>query len=230
MSRTLMTGQRDLGTIAYCESEVANFSFVACALSIGATNRSTFQSCLFRKIHGTKCSVGFPVFRNCVFEDISSDTDGVNFYGSGFSECVLRGHIKNLVFGFMTEHVASTNREAATQFQTENIRLAQESRFALDAREANLVGVAFRGEAIVPFIRLRKRQAVVLASDGLFEKLVALGRAEKNRTISSFYFGTGAMQGDRECIALIDERAYPDFATIATCLKREGINVSHFDE
>ena len=57
--------------------------------------------------------------------------------------------------------------------------MASELGFAIDVTEAELEWVGFRGEAIIPFVRCARNQAVILTASDLYEKLTSLGRAKK---------------------------------------------------
>ena len=152
-------------------------------------------------------------------------------YGAGFKECTVSGPLKNVVIGFASEYVATypERSEQAQRFQTENIEMASHCRFAIDVTEAELEFAGFRGEAIIPFVRCARDQAVILRCSNLFEKLRQLGRSQANRAKSNFYLGTGAMPGHHAAIATFNKDVREFIPEIETELREAGVQITHFD-
>jgi hypothetical protein len=223
--------QFDRGSLRLQGQNIADRSYAACGLSLGAKARSEFRECSFSNIKIRKCSVGFPIFDRCRFKDITSDLDGVLVYGAGFRECIFSGLLKNVVIGFSAELVGLMPEDAkhAQRLQAENLRLAADGKFAIDVTEADLEWVAFQGEAIIPFVRCARYQALILRANDLHAKLVQLGRSQAIRAISNFFLSTGVVPGVSAGIAVFNPDQREHASTIELDLRDAGIDVSHFD-
>jgi hypothetical protein len=232
MKRQKLSNKFDYGSLSIANQEISDSSFEVSGLSLGFEQRAVFEDCRFSNIRIKKCSVGFPVFKRCHFENIIADAgNGVLVYGAALSECVFSGALRNVVLGFMCEHVPMhpDKKPKARRFQEENIQIATNSAFAIDLTRAELVSVAIRGEEIVPFVRCARNQAVILEGEDLFEKLEKLGLGEPNRAKSDFFLGTGAMPGDRIAIGIMDKRALKFLGEMEFQLKGVGLEVRHFE-
>lgn len=229
MSLKKISSQVDYGAIQWKGRALSDLAFESCGLSLGFIQRSHFDQCNFQRIVARKCSVGFPVFERCRFRDIGSDKNGLLVYGAGFSECEFEGTVKNVVIGFMSDVIAGTeeNRGKASTFQQQNIALAGASAFAIDLTRAQLEHVAIRGEEIIPFVRCAPKQALVLKSDRLFEKLVELGRTEENRPIGDFFLSAG-VPGCSVALAITNEATRNSLSSVEQKLARTGIEFTHF--
>jgi hypothetical protein len=221
----------DYGTLHIANETVCDVSFVACGLSLGVEGRSVFQECTFSDVRIKKCFVGFPVFSRCHFRNVTSDRNGVLIYGAAFKECTFSGSLKNVVIGFSAEYADVTPEHAAEarKFHIENIETAATSNFAIDATAADLEFVGFRGEAIIPYVRCARNQAMILKANDLFERLRRLGRAESNRAKSDFFLGTGVMPGNRTGIATFNRGVRDIIPEIEKDLNQAGIDVIHYE-
>lgn len=230
MKTQKVSNKVDYGFIQMKNRQVSGQSFEVCGLSLGFENRSTFEGCHFSSVRIKKCSVGFPVFRSCHFEDVIADRNGILVYGAALSKCVFTGTLRNVVIGFMWEHVPMypDKREIARRFQDENIAIAEASEFAIDLSNAELENVGIRGEAIIPYVRCARNQALILNADDLFEKLRRLGLAQANRAKSDFFLGTGAMPGSRVAITTISKDILSELADLEDQLRNSNIEVTHF--
>jgi len=221
----------DYGALRIANADISDMSFVACGLSLGFEGRSVFEDCTFSNIKIKKCSVGFPVFSRCHFESISADRNGVLIYGAAFKNCTFSGSLKNVVVGLSAEYVATASEHLAKarKFQTENIESAATSDFAIDVTAADLEFVAFRGEAIIPYVRCGRDQAIILKANNLYERLVRLGRAESNRAKSDFFLGTGVMPESRTGIATFNREVREIVSEIENDLHQAGIHITHYE-
>jgi hypothetical protein len=217
----------DYGTLCLSNQSFSDYIFEACGLSLKLDKRSVFDDCAFERIRVRKCSVGFPIFKHCRFENVIADRSGLLVYGAGFSECIFTGQLQNVVIGLMAEAVFA-DKPRAREFQNENMKLAKASKFAIDLTNATLENVGVCGDAIIPYVRCRRNQAVVLKADNLFEKLVKLGRAEENRAKSDFFLATGALPGSHVTIAPIDKAIIEFLPELEDKLRQSGIEITHF--
>jgi hypothetical protein len=220
--------QVDHGTLRIHGEHLTGLSFDMCSLSLGTSTRSVFEDCTFSDVRIRKGLVGFPVFKRCRFEDVRADASGLNLLGAAFSECVFVGILKYVTIGLRAESVATYDKAKARSFQADNLKLARTSSFAIDVTAATLDSSCFLGEEIIPFIRCSRDQALVLASDDLYEKLGRLGKAEANPSISSFFFRAGVLPSSRQCVARLGEQALAHLPEIETKLEGEHITLRHF--
>lgn len=231
MKMSTVSNKFDYGTLRVANEHFCGYSLVVCGLSLGVERRSEFTQCNFSNIKIRKCSVGFPIFSRCRFENIASDRNGVLVYGAAFKECVFAGSLKNVVIGLASEYVAATPEQSlsAQKFQAENLEMAATSKFSIDVREADLEFVAFRGEAIIPYVRYARNQAIMLRATDLFDKLRKLGRAQINRAKSDFFLGTGVLPGSQVGIATFNKEVRQFIPEIENELREIGIEVSHYN-
>ena len=223
-----VSSAKDFGKLEFRNQEFTGYSFEACSLSMGLDRRSIFEGCTFRDLTAKKCTIGYPVFVRCRFENLRASREGQLVYWAGFSDCVFKGLIRNLAIGINIMPAPTQDTARARHINRENILLAAQTGTAIDARDAVLEHSSFRGEAIIPFVRCRCGQAVILKAENLFEKLVALGRAETDRTKSDFLLGAGVLPGEHSIIATIQDGVRDRFGEIEDQLCQNGIEVVHY--
>ncbi len=73
MNTKRLSNKIDRGTLHCANDNISGISFVGCGLSLGVKARSSFRACTFSNIEIKKCSVGFPIFDSCHFENVRSD-------------------------------------------------------------------------------------------------------------------------------------------------------------
>jgi hypothetical protein len=115
--------------------------------------------------------------------------------------------------------------------QDENIEIARKPEFAIDFSAAVLDDVGIRGEEIVPYVRFARNQAVILSGENIFDKAVELGRAEKERSKGSFFFGAvgAALSPDcTRCINTVEPSVVQFLPEFEEKLKSVGIEVTHY--
>ena len=173
----------DRGTLHVRDANVKGVRAICCGLSIDTRRRSTFENCTFTNIHSTKCSVGYPIFRNCTF----AGSKGVLFaYGALFLECRLQGVITGVSFALtpLTEH----DSKVKFRILKENLELAASAKFCIDVREATLPNVGFKDEALVSRVLFKRGQCVIYRGSELKPKLTGAFHSTSDRRLQSVLF------------------------------------------
>jgi hypothetical protein len=230
MKARVLNNERDFGSLHFSSRKFSDYVFEVCGLSLGMNRRSVFEDCSFERLKFKKSTVCFPIFTRCRFDTLIADRTGLFVYGAGFSECLFSGPLRNLVVGLIADAVPmhEEERPTAKKLQSDNLQLARNSTFAIDVTNAELENTGFRGDAIVPFVRCRRNQAIILKSEGLFDKLEELGKAETDCAKSSFFFGAGAEMDSRVAIAVINKETMPCLTEIEDKLTQKGIEITHY--
>ena len=149
----------------------AHFGPVDCelsGLSMSPAHRSVFEDCSFANVRVRKCTVGFPVFRRCVFDGLRADC--LACYGAAFVACRFSGLISGVNLG-VDPGALPISPSQARELYAENERLQQACPFAIDVREAVLSDVGFVGPEIARRVLFHPGQCIIYRGSDLQLKL-----------------------------------------------------------